>query len=238
MIASAVLDVMVLSAVRSSGDGGEAFVLRLATSAALLLAGVAVAFLLYFLHHITQSLRVDVIIRSISQQTVRQVSAGGPGRKEIPDEAPPDPPEDAYAGTASRDGCLQLVDEQVLVDVARRQGHRVRIRPNLGEWVSTGATLAWAWPDGSGTTGDRDELRTGLHRGLHLGADRTESADLAEQVADSADRAACVTDQLERLVEQADLDDATDRANVEQAAQVVRVTIRQGTRPGAAPVAS
>lgn len=335
MIASAVLDVMVLTSVRSSGDGVEEFVPRLAMSAVFLLAGAAVALLVYFLHHVTQSLRVDVIIRSISRQTLRQLAAGDPGRSELPDQAPPDPPAGAVAVTARRDGYLQLVDERVLVEVAGRAGHRVRIRPNLGEWVSTGSTLAWVWPQGQGAAGDRDALRNGLHRGLHLGTDRTESTDLAfgirqlqdialralstgvndpstaslvvaqlsvimvelsqrplgasllldddgqvrvavprptfaaylelvvgplrrnatqdltvlltilamltdlaEQVADTADRAACVEDQLSRLVAQADLDDPTDHANLERAAEVVRATLRQGTRPGAAPMAS
>ena len=335
MIASAVFDVILLTSVRSSGDGVDAFVPRLAVSAALLLAGAAVALLVYFLHHVTQSLRVDVIIRSISQQTLQQIGAADPGRHELPDQDPPDPPEDAFVVTARGDGYLQLVDEEVLAEACRRLGYRVRIRPTLGEWVSTGTTLAWAWPDGSKEAGDHDELRTRLHRGLHLGKDRTESSDLAfgirqlqdialralssgvndpstagivttqlsvimvaladrplgasllldedgelrvaiprptfpaflelvvgpirrnatkelavllttvslltdvaERVADSADRAASVEDQLDRLVEQADLDDATDRAALEQAAEIVRSTLRHGTRPGAAPTAS
>jgi uncharacterized membrane protein len=335
MIASAVFDVIVLSTVRSSDGDVEAFVPRLAVSAALLLAGAAVALLVYFLHHVTQSLRVDVIIRSISRQTVKQIGNADPGRDELPDQDPPDPPDEAFVVTARTGGYLQLVDEKVLADVCRRLGYRVRIRPILGEWVSAGTTLAWAWPDGGQEVGDREELRTRLHGGLHLGKDRTESADLgfgirqlqdialralstgvndpstaaivttqlsvilveladrplgasllldddgqlrvavprptfpaflelvigpirrnatkelavlqatvllltdvAERVADSVDRAASVEDQLDRLVEQADLHDATDRAALEQWAAIVRATLRQGTRPSAAPAAS
>lgn len=335
MIASAVFDVIVLSSVRSPGDDVEAFVPRLAVSAALLLAGTAVGLLVYFLHHVTQSLRVDVIIRSISRQTLHQIGDADPGRDDLPDQDPPDPPDEAFAVTAQRDGYLQLVDEHVLVETCRRLGYRVRIRPVLGEWVCTGTTLAWAWPDERQGTGDHEELRTGLHRGLHLGRDRTESADLAfgirqlqdialralssgvndpstaaivttqlsvimvaladrplgasllfdddgqlrvavprptfpaflelvigpirrnatteltvllatvtlltdvaERVADSADRAACVEHQLHRLVEQAELEDATDRATLDQGAEIVRATLRQGVRPASAPVAS
>ncbi|MEX0741701.1 MAG: DUF2254 domain-containing protein, partial [Phycisphaeraceae bacterium] len=178
MVASAVFDVIVLSVVRSGGDGGEPFVPRLAVTAALALAGAAVALLVYFLHHVTQSLRVDVIIRSISRQTMGQLEAVAGDRSQLPDQEPPVLDGQIITVIARRDGYLQLVDMPVLARSLRTVGYRVRIRPTVGEWVSRGTTLAWAWVDDRDVSARPDDLTDIVHQGLHLGPDRTESSDL------------------------------------------------------------
>ncbi len=178
MMASAVFDVIVLSTVRSNGESLQPFVPRLAVTAALFLAGAAVGLLVYFLHHVTQNLRVDVIIRSISRQTMAQLAAAAGDRTQLPDQEPPIPHGEPVTVVSRRDGYLQLVDAQVLARSLRDIGYRVRIRPTVGEWVSKGTTLAWAWPDGSEGNARPEELADTIHRGLHLGADRTESSDL------------------------------------------------------------
>jgi uncharacterized membrane protein len=328
MIASAVFDVIVLSTVRSSGEGVEPFVPRLAVTAALILAGTAVALLVYFLHHVTQNLRVDVIIRSISHHTMKQLEAIPADRSRLPDQEPPVPDGDTFTVVAHREGYLQLVDAQNLARSLRDVGYRLRLRPTVGEWVSRGTTLAWAWVDGSDTRARPDDLDDTVHRCVHLGADRMEFSDLtfgirqlqdialralstgindpstasivitqlssilvymadeplgselltdddgqvrvavprptfaayldlvigplrhnagqdlrvllsilqlltdvAERVADSADRADAVRHQLGRLLASADLPDADEADQLERAARVVTDTLSSGRRP-------
>lgn len=178
MIASAVFDVIVLSTVRSTGEGVEPFVPRLAVTSALILAGAAVALLVYFLHHVTQHLRVDVIIRSISRQTMDQLAAVDADRSQLPDQEPPVPDGDTITVVSRHQGYLQLVDTQMLARSIRDIGYRVRMRPTVGEWVSRGTTLAWAWIDGSDTHARPADLDDTVHQGVHLGAERTESSDL------------------------------------------------------------
>ncbi|MEX0706105.1 MAG: DUF2254 family protein, partial [Nitriliruptoraceae bacterium] len=178
MIASAVFDVIVLSVVRSTGDGVQPFVPRLAVTAALILAGAAVALLVYFLHHVTQSLRVDVIIRSISRQTLQQLDDAAGDRSQPPDQQAPVLDGDAITVVARHEGYLQLVDASMLARSLRDVGYRVRVRPTVGEWVSQGTTLAWAWVDGSDGRPTPDDLDDTVHGCLHLGPDRTESSDL------------------------------------------------------------
>lgn len=87
---------------------------------------------------------------------------------------------------------LQLVDTPMLARSLRDVGYRVRVRPTVGEWVSRGTTLAWAWVDGSVASARPEDLDGAVHRGLHLGADRTESSDLTfgiQQLQDIALRA-------------------------------------------------
>jgi hypothetical protein len=54
--------------------------------------------------------------------------------------------------------------------------------------------------------------------------------DVAEHVADSADRAAAVEEQIERVLDSAELRDEVDRARVERVGRVARQTLRRGSR--------
>lgn len=195
LLASAVYDVMVLRTVRSTGDEVELFVPGLAVTVALLFAGVAVGLLVFFLHHVTSQLRVDLVMGKIAAETRHQLRKLDAPRDRLPDRAPPEPPPGARAVVAWRGGYVQTVDVDALADVARGHGVRLRLRPGMGEAVSGGTTLAWTWPAAEGTVGrnhDHQELTRQVHAVLHLGPDRTESRDLTfglQQLTDIAVKA-------------------------------------------------
>ena len=193
MVGSAVFSVGVLRLVRSEGAGVEIFVPRLAVTVALFLSFAAVGLLLYFIHYVTQHLRVDVVMHEIVTFSTQQLAAVPGDRDTIPDQLAPDPPSGAVPVWASRNGFLQLVDIEGLASAARQAGVRLRLRPTLGDWVTQGTTLAWGWgDDGEVGPGDREELSALVHRHVYLGVDRTESTDLAfglRQLQDVATRA-------------------------------------------------
>lgn len=330
MVASGVFDVAVLQSVRSSVDDQEAFVPALAVSLALWFALGAVGLLIYYLHHITQHMRVDIIMLDIRKETLAQIEALPAERDRLPDQEPPPLPDDARSVPAQRDGYLQTTEPEVIARRAREAAIRIRLRPSIGDWVNRGTTLAWAWPDGSRPKVglDREVASDVVHAGLHLGADRTEAsdltfglrqladmgvkamspgvndpttavqaiehlsgivgrlaahplgadvandddgtprviaprpvfaahlalavdqlrvygrqdpdvlvglvhliADLAELVADSADRQRAVSVQLDRIEAAVDLDDEGDQARVERIIDVAREALRSGQRP-------
>lgn len=193
MIGSAVYAVGVLRLVRTDGDGVDPFVPRLAVTVALALSFGAVGLLLYFLHYVTQHLRVDVVMTEIVAFSSRQLAALPSERETIPDREAPDPPPGAVPVSAQRDGYLQLVEVHRLATEAREVGVRLRLRPTLGDWVTAGTTLAWVWgEDGETVPTDRQTLAALVNRHLFLGVDRTESTDLAfglRQLQDVATRA-------------------------------------------------
>jgi uncharacterized membrane protein len=193
MLGSGVFDVAVLRNVRSGEEDavGE-FVPQLAVSAALLYALVAVGLLVFFLHHLTRHMRVDVIMHDIRAETLAQLVRLAPDREELPDLEPPAPPADALPVVAEVAGYLQTVDVPALARGAEELGVAVRLRPAMGSWVSRGTTVAWTWPLDANAEHGRDRLSRLVHGGLHLGPDRTESDDLAfglRQLADIAVRA-------------------------------------------------
>lgn len=190
-IGSGVFHVAVLRRVRSGDDNGPAFIPEIAVTASLFAALLAVALLVYFLHHLMSQLRVDVVMAAIRRETLRQLDALPTDRSELPDELAPPPPDDALVVTANVDGYLQQVDLLALAKAARANGVAVRLRPVAGEWVGKGTTVAWVWrPDGRAPVAD--EASRIVHRSIHLGGDRTESGDLAyglRQLEDIAGRA-------------------------------------------------
>jgi len=179
MIGSAVFNVAVLTSVRSIGEGVTPFVPRLAVSVALLFALVAITMLIYFLHHVTQRLRVDVVMRDIAHATVAQLERLPLAADRLPDQDGSQPPEHATALRSRVDGYLQLVGASGLAAGARALDLRVHVRPTHGAWVSRGTTLAWVWREDGQRLARSDEAETLVHRHIHLGADRTETSDLA-----------------------------------------------------------
>jgi uncharacterized membrane protein len=193
LVGSAVYDVAVLRTVRSSGDGVEPFVPALAVTLALAFALGAVGLLVFFLHHVTQHMRVDVVMHEVADETQKQLAAIPLERSDLPDREPPAPADDATAIASRSDGYLQSVDLEVLAQRARAVGVAVRLRPSLGDHVTAGSTLAWLWStDDRLAPADPADLARLIHGGLHLGSDRTEAGDLAfgiRQLADIAVRA-------------------------------------------------
>jgi uncharacterized membrane protein len=191
MLGSAVYDVAVLRTVRAASEETDAFVPALAVTVALLYSLVAVGLLIYFLHHVTRHLRVDVVMREIAQQTIGRLQAER--EPELPDREPPEPPAEATSITVARlDGYLQTADLGRLAARLRELGAHARLRPAVGSWVTRGTVLAWWWPEDGVTTGEPDEVDDALHVNVHLGPDRTESDDVAfglRQLADIALRA-------------------------------------------------
>lgn len=180
MLGAAVYSVAIMQTVRTTGEGVSAFVPRLAVSVALLLSLTAVGLLVFFVHHVTQHLRPDVIMNEITAQTLQQLAARTPDRDALPDQQGSEPPDHAAAVLARKGGYLQLVDHGRLARAAADVDVRIRLRPTAGNWVTKGTTLAWVWADPGGRgPGDREELAALVHQHVHLGPDRTESADLA-----------------------------------------------------------
>lgn len=191
MVGTAVYDITVLRTVRSAGEGG-AFVPSLAVTLALGASLGAVGLLVFFLHHVTQHLRVDVLLMRIARETQRQLDRLDDDRDVIPDQDVTEPPPTARVLTARTSGYLLTVLPDALASQADAGGWAVLLRPSLGTWVTAGTTLAWVWPTDPSSPVDLDDAGGYVHASLHLGSDRTEVGDIAfgvRQIVDIGTRA-------------------------------------------------
>jgi uncharacterized membrane protein len=134
MLGSGVFDVAVLRTVRSGGEGqGEGFVPQLAVSASLLYGLLAVGMLVFFLHHLTSHMRVDVIMRDIRRDTLAQLRKLPATRTDLPDREAVEPPPTSVPLLAKVAGYLQTVDVAMLGRAA--EVHQTVIRVCGRRWA-------------------------------------------------------------------------------------------------------
>ncbi len=170
--------VVVLRTIRTGDDAAAAFVPRLALTGGLVLSLASLAALVYFIHHITQSLRVETILSSVQRET--QEAAGRSQRGRRTDAAPPAPPAHAAPLHASGSGYLQATSPAALVAAARRCDAEVWYRRAPGEQVTEGTVLAWAWrSSGALSADDRAALERCAQSSVQLGNERTLASDVA-----------------------------------------------------------
>jgi uncharacterized membrane protein len=186
MLGSASHHVTVLLSVRGADDEGGAFVPEVGVSFSLLYGLVAIALLVYFLHHITQSMRVDVVMRAAATSATARIRRSP--QDQLPDLEPQEPPANAEVVLARRSGYLQTVQMGNLARELAELDARCRLRASIGSWVTEGTILAWWWPtdepdpERSSTSRDDTSVEEQLHRATYLGPDRTESGDLVFEI--------------------------------------------------------
>ncbi len=152
--------VVVLRTIRSGEEG--AFVPGVAVLGALVLAFVAIGFLIFFIHHIAASLQAASIIDSVATETLEAVdrlfpdqmgeaAAGHAGEKQEPAHAP-----GTWAAVpAMETGYVQGIDADALFKLAGERDVVVRMEKGIGEFVIENCPLVSV----SGTPPDDQTIR-------------------------------------------------------------------------------
>ncbi len=145
MVGVYVYCLMVLRTVRT-GDEGPSFVPSLAVFGALLLALLSVAMLIFFIHHVAESIQASSIIDRIADQTLEAIE------RLFPEPiGEPAAPEAQIAAQLPREwtevpspamGYVVDVDAQELLAFATEHDRIVEFVPRIGEFVVAGAPLA------------------------------------------------------------------------------------------------
>lgn len=186
--------VSVLRLIREETPEVQAVVPQAAVTLGGVLTFLSVGALVYYIDHLTKQLRIEKVLDDIQRDTLSAVSSSDPsgaGRRTT--ETLPAPPSEAARVTARRTGYLQTVWSETLAQGAERHGVAVRLRPTLGERITTGTTVAWVWPlDGGGEDLDDEQRSELVHDHIHIGFERTGRHDVAfglRQLVDIAVRA-------------------------------------------------
>jgi uncharacterized membrane protein len=138
-----------LVVLRTINGGGEGiFVPALAVLVAILLAFVAIGFLIFFIHHIAASIQASSIIESAAKETLGAVDRLFP--TEIGETAVEHGGDDLGAGLAAqmwiiipaqKSGYIRGIDVETLLDIAREQDILVRMERGVGEFVIEASPL-------------------------------------------------------------------------------------------------
>ena len=173
----------VLRTIRSDAGDDGAFVPQAAVTGTFVLAMASVAALVYFLHHITQEIRVDTMMRDVERDTRRTIGHAYPDPLSAADavELAPSPPVAAAAIAAPRSGFIQDVAVDALESVASEHDVIVRVHAAVGEAVTDGAPWLWVWTQDGETPADDvvGVIRDAGARAIQVGHERTPQRDVA-----------------------------------------------------------
>jgi uncharacterized membrane protein len=155
---------LVLRTVRDEDDSGAGgFVPQLSVTVAVALAVIAIALLLYFIHHLGVSIQASSIVNRIGADTLARV-------EKLPHEPAAGPAEPASPPGHVHPRRPGFVRHVALGDLADRLDDRcehVRLRVAVGDFVSERDVLADVWPaDAAG------EVEDAIRRGIALGLER------------------------------------------------------------------
>ncbi|MGN6389354.1 MAG: DUF2254 domain-containing protein [Burkholderiaceae bacterium] len=176
---------LVLRTVRS--EDALVFVPYIAVNLGILLALASLGVLIYFIHHISQSIQAEVLIADIGVSFQRLIPVLFPARLGDPvcEEGAAQPDEAAWNRAACVDsratGYMQRIDDDRLIDVSTRYDVVIRLECLPGEFVADGSVLARVLPAAHAcdNTCDNtcDELLDGLRACFSIGRHRTPDQD-------------------------------------------------------------
>lgn len=162
------------------GKDESVFVPVLAVTAAMMLAVVGVVVLIFFVHHIAQSIQASTILANIAEETIEAMNATFPLPQDIREAEPGCSKADADVDLkslswtpifASRSGYLQSIDYSALLRVACGKQKVLRVERSVGEFVLAGTPLL------SVAAGSVAGLDGPLHAAMTLSAYRTVEQD-------------------------------------------------------------
>lgn len=170
---------VVLRTIRGGDEG--VFVPALAVLVAVLLAFVAIGFLIFFIHHIAASIQATSIIEAAAGETLKAVDRLFP--TDVGEAAVEHGGDGQEAGLAAQTwvtiparkiGYIQGVDADALFNLAREHGTVVRMERGIGEFVIEASPLASV----AGKQQDEESIRK-LNAAYTVGPHRTIQQDAA-----------------------------------------------------------
>jgi len=149
-IATFVYAMMVLRVVRGEDERAASatdaaatqlagFVPQLSLLTAVGMALFAVAVLVYFLHHIPSSIRINTVLEGIGERLLRQL------KTRFPKDYDPDEPEAAGKGEpviADKAGYVKIIDFSGLEDIAKSHEARIALKIRTGDFIHADLPVA------------------------------------------------------------------------------------------------
>ncbi|MBA3762315.1 MAG: DUF2254 domain-containing protein [Chthoniobacterales bacterium] len=172
---------LVLRTIR--GTDAATFVPFLSVTIGLLFAVTSVAFLIFFVHHVSNAILADNLIARVAAELREGIDRlypdeAGVGEKDLAERKGRDlPPRfDAEALTISSkvSGYISAISIENLLAFAKKENLVLRLNQRPGDFIAEGATLASVWP------GEKSNESTiaSVRRSFYFGDERTPTQDL------------------------------------------------------------
>lgn len=130
------------------GNGEDAFVPSVAVFLGLLLGFGGIGVLVFFIHHISQSIQASQILEAVRRETSEAIDRvfPGPASADAGIEEVTRSTDWHEARRADATGYLQYADYPRLLDIARRHGVRLDVHGRIGDYVLVGDRLLSSSP--------------------------------------------------------------------------------------------
>lgn len=162
------------------------FVPHLSILAAVLLAILCVGVLIYFIHHVAESIQVSNVIAAVSRDLAAEIHRQFPdkfsvsvGEREseyaLDVLLPEGFNEQARPVPALSSGYLQAVDHPGLIELAEKNDLLIRMGHRIGHFIVAGAPLVEVWP---GDAADSEDLAKSVNGLFISGPKRSQVQDL------------------------------------------------------------
>lgn len=155
-IATFVYCLLVLRTVRSVEE--SSFVPYLSVNIGIMLALASLAVLIYFIHHVSQSIQAENLIAGVGEDFQRALPELFPeriGREKKESDAPqevPDNWEDALQVPASHNGYVRRIDDVKLMRIACEHDFMMRLGKRPGDFVTKDSSLLCVLPSAHAST--------------------------------------------------------------------------------------
>jgi uncharacterized membrane protein len=173
---------VVLRTIRS--DGESEFVPYVSIAVASFLALLSLAFLIYFLAHVSRSIQVMNVIASIGRGLDEAISEMFPEEQPGQRDSRSDGAEaeqllrkERRPIAARRSGYIQAIDFRLLVDIASVWSLRIFVPHHTGQFVARGTAIAEAVHD-DGTLPESPDLAESIVAAFQVGGDRLSDQDV------------------------------------------------------------
>ncbi len=181
-IATFLYCLFVLRSVRGTeGASFDSFVPHLAVGFGVLMAAASVAVLLYFIHHIATSIRVETLLEKLAVEGCAAVDhvfperlGQGPSDEAAGQPLPDDFDTDSRQIAADSVGYVQSIGGDVLMRIAAKNDLVLQIAARPGAFVTKGACVITAYPKARVS----DKMEEKLRGAVVIGRDRTPYQDL------------------------------------------------------------
>lgn len=169
-----------------SDEPASRFVPHLSILAAVLLATLCVGVLIYFIHHVSESIQVSNVIAAVSRDLTAEIQRQFPdkfsesvGEREtdyaLGEFLPEGFNEQVRPIPALSSGYLQAIDHSGLLEMAKERALVIRIGHRVGHFIVAGAPLVEVWP---GDAADSEELMKSVNGHFIAGHKRSQVQDL------------------------------------------------------------
>lgn len=151
--ASFLYSLIVLRSIRDASDIGSMFVPSISINLAILFGIFNVVMLIYFLHHIADSIQISTLVSRVRDDLIRSIDTLYVGGKpDVPSairaadlsELPDTEPQIVYAW---QDGFVERVEYDELVENARAHGAIIKMLVQPGDYVYLSMPVAEVWQD-------------------------------------------------------------------------------------------